>query len=139
MFDKQKLIGRSRLPHQLAPRPLGQPAAAAEQAKDDAGDVGAVSSDYSRGRDAETLDEGDFYQQLLKELIESGAVSWWRCMVGHQLQPSCCDGAQAAEPVGRSYTVTCCCVGKLDNLLSDCHIAKRFAWLGAQDYVHCFS
>lgn len=74
--DRAKLIARSQLPVQLAPRPLGHPAAAAaadsqqqqEGADEDAG--GARGSE--RARDAETYDEGDFYSQLLKELLESG-------------------------------------------------------------------
>eukprot|EP00775_Hariotina_reticulata_P001616 gene1616-1956_t len=74
MRDKQKLISRTQLPRQLAPRPLGQPPAAAEQAEDDAGDAGAGSSGRSKGRDVDTFDEGDFYQQLLKELIESAPL-----------------------------------------------------------------
>lgn len=70
MADKAKLISRSQLPMQLAPRPLGQPAAADAAAGAEAGDGDAGGQE--RMRDAETYDEGDFYQQLLKELLESG-------------------------------------------------------------------
>lgn len=76
--DRAKLIARSQLPVQLAPRPLGQPAAAADgqqQQQQGGGDEesGAVRGP-ERARDPETYDEGDFYSQLLKELLESGGV-----------------------------------------------------------------
>lgn len=77
--DRAKLIARSQLPVQLAPRPLGQPAAAAaadcgvmDQQGDSAGGAGAAGAVSERARDPETYDEGDFYSQLLKELLESG-------------------------------------------------------------------
>jgi len=79
--DRDKLIARSQLPLQLAPRPLGQPAAAGEAAAADGADgagggPSSISISSSRGgdraRDPETYDEGDFYAQLLKELLESG-------------------------------------------------------------------
>lgn len=75
MADKHKLISRSQLPSQLAPRPLGQPAAAAAAVA--AGDLhsddeAAAAAAGSSSRDPETYDEGDFYQQLLRELLDSG-------------------------------------------------------------------
>jgi protein AATF/BFR2 len=98
MADKAKLVARSQLPVELAPRPLGTPAAAAA-AHAGGSDVDEGAADGGRGgagrreraRDAETYDEGDFYQQLLKELLESGegrlgasgggnAGLWW-CLV----------------------------------------------------------
>lgn len=78
LADKQKLVSRSQLPRQLAPRPLGQAAvivdssAAAEGAASDNEAPTAAGGGVVSGRDPETYDEGDFYQQLLKELIESG-------------------------------------------------------------------
>jgi hypothetical protein len=74
--DRSKLIARSQLPVQLAPRPLGQPAAAADgqQQQQDGGDEGGAVRGSDRARDAETYDEGDFYSQLLKELLESGEL-----------------------------------------------------------------
>lgn len=66
MSEQHKLIRRSQLPCQLAPRPLGQPATT--------GDASAAEfvGDGVDNRDPDTYDEGDFYHQLLKELIESG-------------------------------------------------------------------
>ncbi|KAF8069648.1 bfr2 [Scenedesmus sp. PABB004] len=61
MRDQRKLVARSQLPAQVAPRPLGQPARGA----------GADGAGADGERDPETYDEGDFYQQLLKELLES--------------------------------------------------------------------
>jgi protein AATF/BFR2 len=80
MADKAKLVARSQLPVELAPRPLGTPAAAAAAAQAGGSDDDDGGADGGRGgagrreraRDAETYDEGDFYQQLLKELLESG-------------------------------------------------------------------
>eukprot|EP00878_Enallax_costatus_P022260 GHUV01023604.1.p1 GENE.GHUV01023604.1~~GHUV01023604.1.p1 ORF type:complete len:138 (+),score=80.09 GHUV01023604.1:702-1115(+) len=70
MSEQHKLIKRSQLPRQLAPRPLGQPAAAAAaSASGDSEDEGRAAA--AGDRDPETYDEGDFYQQLLKELIDS--------------------------------------------------------------------
>lgn len=71
--DRAKLIARSQLPVQLAPRPLGQPAAAdGQQQQVGADEEGSAARGHERARDPETYDEGDFYSQLLKELLESG-------------------------------------------------------------------
>lgn len=75
--DRAKLVARSQLPVQLAPRPLGQPAAAAaggeqEQQQDEGAGGDGLRAASERARDPETYDEGDFYSQLLKELLESG-------------------------------------------------------------------
>lgn len=71
--DRAKLIARSQLPVQLAPRPLGQPAAAADTQQQEGDDVTAAGVRGSdRARDPETYDEGDFYSQLLKQLLEAG-------------------------------------------------------------------
>lgn len=75
--DRAKLIARSQLPVQLAPRPLGQPAAAdvaQQQQQQGGGDDEPLAAGRAseRARDPETYDEGDFYSQLLKELLESG-------------------------------------------------------------------
>jgi protein AATF/BFR2 len=78
--DRAKLIARSQLPVQLAPRPLGQPAAAAaaadsqqQQEQQEGDDVAAAAvRGGDRARDPETYDEGDFYSQLLKQLLEAG-------------------------------------------------------------------
>jgi hypothetical protein len=86
--DRAKLVARSQLPVQLAPRPLGQPAAAAggagsaEQQDEDAGG-GAGRAASERARDPETYDEGDFYSQLLKELLESGEADGQRPAATH--------------------------------------------------------
>lgn len=80
--DRSKLIARSQLPVQLAPRPLGQPVAAAngqqQQQQQEGGDEdGGAVRGSDRARDPETYDEGDFYSQLLKELLESGEWLKW--------------------------------------------------------------
>lgn len=77
--ERAKLVARSQLPVQLAPRPLGQPAAAAaataggaQQQQDEGAGGDGLRAASERARDPETYDEGDFYSQLLKELLESG-------------------------------------------------------------------
>lgn len=84
--DRSKLIARSQLPVQLAPRPLGQPAAPDtsnnnNNNQDEAGAGAAGGSGEARARDPETYDEGDFYSQLLNELLESGEDEGVGCCV----------------------------------------------------------
>ncbi|WIA09873.1 hypothetical protein OEZ85_010087 [Tetradesmus obliquus] len=79
MGDSAKLVARSQLPLELAPRPLGTPARAQPQPGGSDDEVDADDGRRQpggggrreRARDAETYDEGDFYQQLLKELLEA--------------------------------------------------------------------
>jgi protein AATF/BFR2 len=82
--EREKLISRSQLPMELAPRPLGQPPAPATATAghgdgEDGGSpaaAAAAAAGRGRARDPETYDEGDFYSQLLKELLESGVCCW---------------------------------------------------------------
>jgi protein AATF/BFR2 len=72
LADPTKVVRRSQLPVSLAPRPLG--ALPQQQQRQQASTPGAAGLDVAGGeddRDAETYDDGDFYQQLLKELLES--------------------------------------------------------------------
>jgi protein AATF/BFR2 len=83
MRDAPRLAARSALPLSLAPRPLCSPAAAAaprqpqqpgaDQAADGGGQITAAGG--VSARDPETYDDGEFYQQLLKELLEAAPSS----------------------------------------------------------------
>ncbi|KAI8464900.1 MAG: apoptosis antagonizing transcription factor-domain-containing protein [Monoraphidium minutum] len=79
MRDGPRLAARTQLPRALAPRPLCSVAADAapdlEPATEDATTTAATATANGGGeRDPETFDDGEFYQQLLKELLEAGAA-----------------------------------------------------------------
>ncbi|KAG1668572.1 hypothetical protein FOA52_007306 [Chlamydomonas sp. UWO 241] len=76
MRDPVKLIGRSRLPADGCPRPLGEPAdeAAAAGASDGedgthAGANGSAGASASGRWVEQSYDDGEFYQQLLREFL----------------------------------------------------------------------
>jgi protein AATF/BFR2 len=119
MSDKAKLVARSQLPAELAPRPLGTPAADHAQpgSDDDEGDdegrrpaAAGAAGRRERARDAETYDEGDFYQQLLKELLDSGgglervsALPCAVCLLCHAEHGMC----QPGDEFGKQHSVGC--------------------------------
>jgi protein AATF/BFR2 len=82
MMEPSKLIRRTQLPVGLAPRPLGNSTVARGVAGEGRGVAGGEDAHGVEGsgekeqeeRDAETYDDGDFYQQLLKELIDAGGA-----------------------------------------------------------------
>jgi protein AATF/BFR2 len=83
--DGGRLVSRTQLPRALAPTPLCSPPAAAaaataaaaaeEGTAADGADAALEGAGPGDERDAETFDDGEFYQQLLKELIEAGGAS----------------------------------------------------------------
>jgi len=88
MRDAARLVARTQLTRALAPRPLcaaADPdhreesvadavAGAADGAEDEAAAPTSTAAAAADTRDPETFDDGEFYQQLLKELIEAGGV-----------------------------------------------------------------
>ena len=83
MGEASKLIRRTQLPVGLAPRPLGSRKAAmvgAErggvlgEGEDEVVEEPGGGEGGGEERDVDTYDDGDFYQQLLKELIDAGGV-----------------------------------------------------------------
>jgi protein AATF/BFR2 len=75
LADPTKVVRRSQLPTSLAPRPLGAlPQQQQQLGGGHSGMPGTAGTTIAGGeddRDPETYDDGDFYQQLLKELLES--------------------------------------------------------------------
>jgi len=70
--NRHKLLQRTRLPIALAPRPLCMPEDE-WRAVQGGGEGSAVAEDGMGGdqRDEESFDDGEFYQQLLKEFLEA--------------------------------------------------------------------
>ena len=80
----ERLVSRSQPPSHLAPRRLGEPAAAAEEdatapaegRDEDVALAAATAAKEGERRVAELYDDADFYEQVLKEFLESaGAAS----------------------------------------------------------------
>jgi len=84
MQPPDRLLARSRPPAHLAPRRLGEPkvgtlpgahdagdGAEKVAGEDDTPDASALSSGNDRGRVEELYDDADFYEQSLKEFLES--------------------------------------------------------------------
>ena len=75
----ERLVSRSQPPSHLAPRRLGEPAAAAEEdatapaedGDEDGALAAAAAAKEGERRVAELYDDADFYEQVLKEFLES--------------------------------------------------------------------
>ena len=75
----ERLVSRSQPPSHLAPRRLGEPAAAAEEdatapaegRDEDVALAAATAAKEGERRVAELYDDADFYEQVLKEFLES--------------------------------------------------------------------
>ena len=78
----ERLVSRSQPPSHLAPRRLGEPAAAAaedatapaEDGDEDGALAAAAAAKEGERRVAELYDDADFYEQVLKEFLESAGA-----------------------------------------------------------------
>ena len=78
----ERLVSRSQPPSHLAPRRLGEPAAAAEEdatapaegRDEDVALAAATAAKEGERRVAELYDDADFYEQVLKEFLESAGA-----------------------------------------------------------------
>ena len=111
MRPPDRLLARSRPPAHLAPRRLGEPkvgtlpgahdagdGAEKVAGEDDTPDASALSSGNDRGRVEELYDDADFYEQSLKEFLESRGGGGGAAGAAEGGGPPREQGAEAAVP-----------------------------------------